>query len=64
MTAIDIYFNNKIYERIHIDNVIMQEVIGEELIVLFKTESYDYNHTEVKHFPMNIIDYFLVRGCI
>lgn len=59
MFTIEIHFNKR--ESIKIENVIMQQVIGNDLIIIFKIESYDYNYTEVKHYPMNSIEYFIVR---
>lgn len=59
MFTIEIHFNKR--ESIEIENVIMQQVIGNDLVLIFKIESYDYSHTEVKHYPMNSIEYFIVR---
>lgn len=61
MLSISIYFNSERFnEHIRIDNVIMCETISNELVILYKVESYNDNYTEIKRYPMSIIDYYLV----
>lgn len=60
MLNVDIYFNEPCYEHIRIENVIMVQSINNELVILYKIESYDYKYTEIRRFSMNIIDYYLV----
>lgn len=59
MFTIEIHFNKR--DAIKIENVIMQQVIGNDLVIIFKIESYFNNYTEVKHYPMNQIEYFIVK---
>ena len=59
MFTIEIHFNKR--DTIKIEDVIMQQVIGNDLVIIFKIESYFNDYREVKHYPMSSIEYFIVR---
>lgn len=61
--TVTIRFNvNRYMGEIIINNVIMVETISQKLVIIYQDNNYIDNYTEIKHYPMSDIDYYIVKN--